>query len=229
MPSRFEELPEYRLDDLSDEQLLAYLVSAREAGAGGADTTALQHLVFRHLHRVRARVACKVPAELVDDVAHDAMVEAIQAAFDGAAIPQFHKWLNVIVSRTIADFWRGPAGRQLKLDRAGVTGGRAGADDDGAPPAEELLAEDQEGLVELEDLIAGRLAALSAVHREVVDGLVFEGCSAKDVAQRTGVTEPNAYKIAQRFRDDLRAHLEGRADAIDEPGRSRPGGTGLLA
>jgi RNA polymerase sigma factor (sigma-70 family) len=204
----FRELTDYEIDRLDDARLLAYIAAAREAGE--AQTAALdgvRHLIFRHLDSVVARVRRKVPAHLVEDVAAEAMIEAIASAFGGTTIKEFHKWLNVIVQRHIADFYRGPRGRQLALDREGEV--RRAVDDEG----EELVAETGEeggfAEAEVQQLIDSLMGTRSPEHRRAIDMLVWSGYSAREASEATGLGEDNCYQVVRRFRVDLRAALDG--------------------
>ena len=206
----FRELSDHEIDALDDARLLAYIASARDAGK--AETAALQgvrHLVFRHMDSVTARVRRKVPTHLVEDVAAEALIEAIASVFSGATIKEFHKWLNVIVQRTIADFYRGPRGRQLELDRS------AGARPAGDEGEEAVVVTEEGGYAEAEvqqliDAVAGER---SAEHRRAIDMLVWGGYSAREAAQATGLSEDNCYQVVRRFRVDLRAALDGDTGA----------------
>jgi RNA polymerase sigma factor (sigma-70 family) len=204
----FRELRESEIDALSDARLLAYIQSARDAGK--TDTAAMagvQHLVFRHMDSVVRRVAKNVPPHLVEDVAHDALVEAIASVFAGESIKQFHKWLNVIVSRCVADFWRGPKGRQLKLDREASIA--TPAEDEGPDDGVVVAVDGGFGAWELVELVDAVLETRSEQHQQVIEMQIWEGASAKEVAAATGVTEANAYQVLRRFRVDLRAALDG--------------------
>ena len=201
----FRELRDFEIDALSDARLLAYIQSARDAGK--TDTAAMagvRHLVFRHMDSVAQRVAKSVPAHLVEDVAHDALVQAIASAFAGESIKQFHKWLNVIVSRCVADFWRGPKGRQLKLDREASMGASPEDAEDGVVVA----VDGGFGAWELGDVVDAVLETRSEPHRQVIEMLIWERASGKEVAAATGVSEANAYQVLRRFRVDLRAALD---------------------
>ena len=207
----FRELSDNEIDRLDDARLLAYIAAARDAGKG--DTAAMQgvrHLIFRHMGSVTARVRRKLPAHLVEEVAADAMVEAIASAFAGATIKEFHAWLNTIVRRAIADFYRGPKGRQLALDKEGAM--RATVDEEGEDIALEIADEGGYGVAEVEQLIDALMAERADEHRRVIDMLVWGGYSAREAAAATGLAEANCYQIVSRFRADLRAALESDTD-----------------
>ncbi len=206
----FRELSDHEIDALSDERLLAYIAAAREASESAA-LQGVRHLIFRHMDSVTARVRRKVPAHLVEDVAAEALIEAIASVFSGASIREFHGWLNVIVQRTIANFYRGPRGRQLELDREGEA--RRTFDDAGDEVVLESGEEGGYGEAEVAQLVESVMAARSPAHQEVVDMLVWGGYSAREAASATGLSEDNCYQIVRRFRVDLRAALDGDTEA----------------
>ena len=63
-------------------------------------------LVYGYERDVKRRLSLRLPAHVVDDVAHDALVRAIAAAFDGTSVGEFRSWLHTIVDRTAVDFFR---------------------------------------------------------------------------------------------------------------------------
>ena len=200
----FEELNDTGIDRLSDEQLLAYIADARDAGRPDAAMHGVRHLIWRHVDSVRARVQKKFPEHLVDDITHDILVEAIASAFDGRTIKQFFKWLNVVVSNQIADIWRGTKGKQIEFEKEHAS---LHADDDDehrtVDPAD--IAED--GVVELETIRDEVLAEFSEAHQAAID-LRIQGYKSKEVAEMTGLSANNVDKILERFRKRLRERLE---------------------
>lgn len=211
MNEDFRELSDHEIDALSDARLLAYIASARMAGK--TETAALhgiRHLIFRHMDSVRARVARKLPPHLVEDVAAEALIEAINSVFSGGSIKEFHKWLNVIVQRHIADFYRGPRGRQLELDREAAA--RRTVDDEGDELTVEVGEEGGYDEAELQELIDGLMGSRSPEHQLAIEMLVWGGYSAKEAAEASGLSEANCYQVVRRFRVDLRAALDGDTD-----------------
>ena len=79
---------------LGDDALLASVRAAREAGDAAAATLALELLIWRHLDDVARRVALRVAPDLVEDVAHDVLVEAVDGAFGDPAIGGFGRRLD---------------------------------------------------------------------------------------------------------------------------------------
>ena len=126
----FVPLPDHELHQLSDDALIAYVRDAHGAGTPAAGRRALMFLVFGYERDVKRRLSLRVPREVIDDVAHDALVRAIAAAFDGTSQGEFRSWLHTIVDRTAIDFHRkakrrpkGDAATERALGRGGRVGG----------------------------------------------------------------------------------------------------------
>lgn len=193
------------LQQLSDEELVLYLRGAREHGDVDGARLALRVLVFGYMDHVRARVALKVPRHAVDEVAGRALLSAISGAFRGASIGEFRAWLHVIVDRRIADFHRTGKVEMVALAR-------------GYDAVASL--EDETGAVVLEGVVEKVMAELSETHRAVVERYVFDGFSAEETARELARLFPghgpktspqNVHKLAQRFRDRVRAELGDQA------------------
>lgn len=193
------------LQQLSDEELVAYVRDARDHGDLEGASFALSVLVFGYMDHVRARVALKVPGHAVDEVAGQALVSAVRGAFRGASPGEFRAWLHVIVDRRVADFHRSG---KLELVPLG--------------PEHEVLAafEDDSGAVEARSVVETVMAELSEPHRAVVERYVFHRLSAQETAAELARSFPtldppisaeNVHKIAQRFRDRVRSELKDAA------------------
>jgi DNA-directed RNA polymerase specialized sigma24 family protein len=102
----FEPLPDHELQKLSDEQLIAYIRDSRTQGELAAGRRGLAILVYGYERDVKRRLSLRVPTRVIDDVAHDALVKGIAAAFDGTSVGEFRSWLHTIVDRTAVDFYR---------------------------------------------------------------------------------------------------------------------------
>ena len=179
---------------LSDEELLARV---RDPGPDRA--RALELLVARYVGVVRARLRMRVPDQLVEDMTHDVLAEAIEAALAGRRIESFRAWLDRVVANTRAEYYRGKEYRQLVRDREAAA----------REEPHERGAEADYGEVELRELIERLLAGRSPAHRAVIEGYVLGDLSADEIARACGESAANVYKIAQRFRDELRAALAG--------------------
>lgn len=213
MPT-FRPLSDGELDARSSDELIAYIRAADAAGNAEAAERGLAILVFRHIDDVKRRVAIKVPAPDVEDVAMEVITSAIRSAFDGTAIGQFMAWLNKIVKFRIADYWRRRE-REPKSDALPEEHGEA----------EEIWGEaariaSETGAVDVQSIIDHAQAQLSEIHRKVVDLYVFQDLSAQEAAEAinhnfnghpelsTPMTNDNVHQIAKRFRDSVRGLLD---------------------
>jgi RNA polymerase sigma factor (sigma-70 family) len=201
---------EHELDRLSDDELIAEIVAARDAGDNDAARAALGVLAFRRYDDVRRRILIRVPREHADDVAQEVFISALKSAFDGTSVGEFVKWLQTITNRRIVDFHRArPDEPDLPLaeEEAGEEGGH------GVRPAEG----DFSGGIDTEAVIEQAMDELSEPHRVTVQLYVFEGHKAKETAEQvnmsckelldTPMTEANVHQIAKRFRERLRKLL----------------------
>ncbi|MGO9792428.1 MAG: sigma factor [Solirubrobacteraceae bacterium] len=69
-------------------------------------------IVYGYEREVKRRLSLRLPAHAVDDVAHDALVRAIAAAFDSTSVGDFRSWLHTVVDRATVDFFRRAKRRQ---------------------------------------------------------------------------------------------------------------------
>jgi RNA polymerase sigma factor (sigma-70 family) len=207
-PATYSGLPPFRpldaaaLERLDDDALVEYMRRARAAGHQSAGL-ALAILTHGYSANVYRRVALKVPAHHVEDLARDIIVEAITSAFDGTSVGQFRSWLRTITDRAIADFFRRGAGRASTEPL----------------PAVDPEAPSTEGLVELRDAIDRVMAEMREDHRSVIDVMVFKDGTAADAAREVaGMTEANAHQITHRFREALKRELGGEFDGGGDTG-----------
>jgi RNA polymerase sigma factor (sigma-70 family) len=197
----FRPRPDHELQKLSDDELIAELRAARGAGDASAARVVLQILVYGFWDLVQYRVSLKVPQHDVEDLAGDVLVRAITSSFAGESVGEFRSWLNTILKRAIADYWRA---RERTVETQPLE--RDEVDDRGGPEPWEA---DGSGYVETQLIIEACLAELSEDHQRVVEIVVFEGRPADDaVTEVAGMTRDNAYQIARRFRVRLREILE---------------------
>jgi RNA polymerase sigma factor (sigma-70 family) len=199
----FKPLPDHDLQQLADEQLIAYIRKARDHGELAHARRGLMFLVYGYERDVKRRLSLKVPAHVVDDLAHDALVRAIAAAFDGTSVGEFRSWLHTIVDRTAVDFFRRAERRPKETILPSEHEGEEGAW--GAEPA----TDGEAGAVELRIIVEEVLETLSEKHRLVIELHVFGGLTAGEVCDRIeGMSEDNVAQIATRFRAKLRARLD---------------------
>jgi RNA polymerase sigma factor (sigma-70 family) len=199
----FRPLPDHELQQLPDEQLIAYVRDARDGGQLAHGRRGLAILVFGYERNVKRRLSIKVPAHVVDDLAHDALVSAIAAAFDGSSVGEFCSWLHTIVDRTAVDFFR----RAERRPKETILPSEHAGEDDvwGAEPS----IESEAGAVELRIIVEEVLETFNEKHRLVIELHVFGALTAGEVCDRIdGMSEDNVAQIASRFRGKLRARLE---------------------
>ena len=213
--AEFEELPERRLGDLSDEELVDYLRRAREAGRHDAMKPAVGVLVYGYWDNLvnRARLKLRSDAD-AEEVAAEAIASAIVSAFDGKSVGEFRSWLHTILSRRIADWWEA---KEQKLDKTLLPSEHQGDEEVwGREPSvdfegEALFARQcvRQALEEIE----------AAHHRRVIELYVFGPHSAAETAEFVGdgMTEANVHQISSRFQRRVRELLEGGDTAGSEP------------
>lgn len=198
-PTSFRELADHELQRLSDDDLLAYMRRARQAGVPAASKRGLAHLAFGYRDNVRARVRIKMPPQLVDEIADRVVMSAIQSAFDGSSQGEFRAWMHQIVARRIADHYRRHENdpQLVSLD--------FNPDDEWGP---ELATESEGTTLDVDRGLAHAYGELSPEHARAVDLYVFEDLPAGEVAAATGLSEANIHQIASRFRRRLKELLE---------------------
>jgi RNA polymerase sigma factor (sigma-70 family) len=199
----FEPLPDHNLQKLSDEVLIAYIRAARDEGQLEHGRRGLAILVYGYERDVKRRLSIKVPSYAVDDLAHDALVKAIAAAFDGTSVGEFRNWLHTIVDRTAIDFYR----RAERRPKETILPSEHAGEDDiwGAEPS----LESEAGAVELRMIVEEVLQTFNEKHRLVIELHVFGALTAGEVCDRIkGMSEDNVAQIASRFRAKLRARLD---------------------
>ena len=201
----FKEKGENELAAMPEHHLIAYLLDARANGTATGLPVAI--LVYKLMSDVRRRVAMKVPAEAIDDVAETVLLSALTSNFDGASVGEFRAWLTTIIKRRIADYHRSPK-TEVRL----------------VPLPDEHEGDDEvwgrhasvpfEGeAIDVERALDQAKRELNPDHQEVVGLYVFEDLPAGEVAARVGdISEANVHKIAQRFRDRVTDLLSDRDD-----------------
>ena len=208
MPDRpFRRLSDLAIAALSDEQILEYVVVARDRGEVADATRALQILVWGYRDIMRVRVALKVPRHDVQDVADAALVRAVGAAlrpgaFVGGSIGEFRGWAHTVVDRQVADYWRK---QERSVDETALP-------DEHQDDARRAvgITHDEASAVDVQAVIDQARGELSEDHRRAVDLHVFEGRSAREAANAVGngMSEANVAQIATRFRRRMRELLD---------------------
>ena len=199
----FQPLPDPELHQLSDERLIAYIRDARDAGELAHARRGLMFLVYGYERDVKRRLSIKVPTQAVDDLAHDALVRAIAAAFDGTSVGEFRSWLHTIVDRTAVDYYRRAERRPKETILPSEHAGEENV------WGTEPTVDSEAGAVELRIIVEEVLDTFNDKHRLVIELHVFGGLTAAEVCDRIeGMSEDNVAQIASRFRAKLRARLD---------------------
>ena len=205
----FSELPDHALQQLSDEKLIEYVRRSREAEQLPAGRRALMILVYGQERRVTQLLKLRMPYDLnrVDDVAHDAMVAAFCAAFDGNSVGEFYSWLNTITERMALNFFRKHyEGGKRKLDTQPLPSEHDDNDVGGEP---EHGVDGGYGNSELQAIVDAVTATLKDQHKEVIRLHIFGGLTAREVCARLPkMSEDNVAQIASRFRLRMRKMLQ---------------------
>lgn len=95
------------LDQLGDDDLVQYVVEAREAGADDAYREAVAMLVYRREGQFFGIARSKVPTNSdAEEIVYEAFLGVIKGSFDGERTDQFFAWAFRILRNKIADFHR---------------------------------------------------------------------------------------------------------------------------
>jgi RNA polymerase sigma factor (sigma-70 family) len=200
--AEFRELPEHELSALGDDEVIAYMCDAREAGRPEAMKLAVAVLVYGYWDILVGRARLKLNGADAEDVAAEAVSSAIASAFDGKSVGEFRSWMHTILSRRIADYYEARK-RQLPTEKLVSEGDEeySGKDPAVEPEGDAFFAREclRQAYEELEER-----------HREVIDLYVLGPHTASEAAALVdGMTEANVHQIASRFQRRVKELLEG--------------------
>lgn len=208
----FRERPEHEIERMGDDELIAYLVAARNAGRGDEARKALGHFAFRRLDDLTRRALLKVERrEDAEDLAMQTIKDVLEAAFEGTSPGEAVNLMKRILSRRIADFYR----ERERKPPPGALPEESGDPDSWQPDA--AVSKDDKGQVLVQDAIDREYDRLSAVHRRAIDLRVFEDLPSQEAADLVNQEFPDANppmsaqnvdQIASRFRKALRGELD---------------------
>ena len=200
----FRELREHQLQPLSDDDLIAYIRAAREAGRHDAMKPAIGVLAFGYWDNLVNRARLKLPESDVEQVAGEALESAIASAFDGRSVGEFRSWLHTILSRRIADHWQK---RERTLPTEKLVSEHQGAEEVwGEEPAVGFEGD----ALHAHECVTAALHDLPEAHRQVVRLYVFGPHSAASVVERVGdgMTEANVHQISSRYQRRVKELLD---------------------
>jgi RNA polymerase sigma factor (sigma-70 family) len=194
----FNALSDDALARLSDDDLVAYICAARDAGESRAMRQGLRLLTWGNMSRIVARMRLRVPPEHAEEVAMEAFEKAAEGAFRGECVGEFRSWLTTIIHGTATDWLRRSYRR---------SGAEASLDDPDAGIEPSIASES--GAIELRLVAEEVLGEMSDDHRRVIELHVFKGFTAPEVCERIdGMSVDNVAQIASRFRQRMRRALE---------------------
>lgn len=214
-------LTESELALLGDDELVAQVAAAREAGDPVGAKMAAAQLAYGFEPLIKARVACRVPLEDVDDVAQESLVSIVGASFGGKVLGEFRSFLLTVVDRRIADYHRERGRRPVQ---ARLPGGE-GEDAWGEEPA----VEDASAPTAIRDAVERVLATRSHHHALMIrlygpDAIDGEDLAAAEVAEEVRrrldgreVSVANVQQVWHRFKIDLADELTSGEDGARKP------------
>lgn len=210
------------LDRLSDEDLVAYVVAAREAGQPEAGKRANDMLAFRIQPLIEARVAAKVGPDAREDVVMEVLTSFLQSAFDGKVILSVRAFAATICKRRIADHYRRI---ERNPDQVPLPGGDA---DDENVWGEEPGTEDDTSAIGYMGIVARLLADRNELHQRVIklygpeamNGMNFTGAEVVAALAKQGeeMTVANVQQIWHRFKSELEAELRTEEHVVNPDG-----------
>jgi len=215
--SAYRRLTDVELGLLGDDELVAQIGIAREAGDIKGAKLASQILALGFEEQIRIKVARKVPGQDIDDVAQEALISLVNASFDGKVIASFRAFLNTIVQRRVADYWK----VQERHPRQDPLPHEHGDDDAiwGGGPS----IEDSSGVVEIGDAVARVLATRNPLHQRIIrlygsgpieGGEDLSGAGVVERLDAAGdqVTVDNVQQVWRRFKVDLETEPDSGED-----------------
>ena len=202
----FRRKSEGELAKTPEDELIAYLLAARQAGDKEASGLALAMLTWGFMENVRYRVALKVPREAVDEVAESVLLSALTSEFEGVSVGEFRNWIGTIIQRRVADYHRDPR-RDVRL---GPLPSEHLGDDEvwGDEPSVEFEGE----AIDVERAVERALDELNPIHRPAIELAIFQDVAPRDVGQELDVTVDNVHQIVRRFR----VHLDELLSSDDD-------------
>ncbi len=215
---KFRAKSEHEQAELSDDDLVAYLVAARDSGQDAQFRLAAGILVFRRyevqLNIIRTRVTSGEDAE---DLVTLVMEQTIRASFEGEHAGEFFQLMNTIRRRRLADYYEAKK-RQLDIDH--------GRPDD--PPAIDEVADGDDFAtasdfrIVMEDVLVDYSGRNRMVVERRMDGMsskeTAESVAASGVDGGEAITPANVDQIFSRFKKKMREALSDQDDDTQPAG-----------
>lgn len=204
---KFRKKDEDELQHLSDDDLVAYVVEARNAGLDAEVRLGTAMLVFRRYDQQLAFVQKKVKhPEDAEDILGDIIADMLKTAFRGDYTGEFFSLFFVIRDRRIADFYK-------KAEREPEIANPSGDDQDLIGTLVETGDFTDESAVRM--LLAEALSGYSERDQMVIQlridnhpaKAVAKAVNEKGFAGASEMTPSNVDQIFARFKHKLRPEL----------------------
>jgi len=204
---KFRKKDEDELQHLSDDDLVAYVVEARNAGFDSEVSAATGILVFRRYDQQLAFVQKKVRhREDAEDILGEIIADMLRTAFRGEYTGEFFSLFFVIRDRRIADFYK-------KAEREPEIESPSGDDRDLIETLVETgdFTDEADVRMLLEDALSGYSDRDSMVISLRIDNHPAKAVAAKingsGIGGDTAMTPGNVDQIYARFKHKLRPEL----------------------
>ncbi|MBI3355615.1 MAG: RNA polymerase sigma factor [Nitrospirae bacterium] len=163
------------------------------------------NLIDRYQDRVTRIVGRRVPADCVDEIAHDVFVKAYVGLAQFSGSVPFDHWLAGIAVRTCYDFWRTRKGEELPV--SALTAEHQQWMDHVLAAQSDDQCREQARRREAAEVLDWALAQLSPENRAVLTLVHLDGHSVREAAQLLGWSLINVKVRAHRARQALRKIL----------------------
>lgn len=164
-------------------------------------------LIARHRRHVLKIVQGHVPADRVEEVAHDVFIRAYRSLPQYSGPAPFEHWLSRLAVRTCYDFWR--VNHRTDVPVSALTEDQAGWLDRALATESDAQFREETDRRESLEVLAWALAKLSPEHRLVLTLVFLEGRTVREAADLLGWSVVNVKVRCYRARKALRtAFLE---------------------
>lgn len=179
------------------------------------DTDSFEILVSRYQKYLFTVAGRYLPFSAVEEVVHEAFIEAFKSLGSFRAESPFKFWLRGVLVRSCYQYWR-----RTKQDRLHV---QSNLSDEARKWCEDVFSAEatrrhyeSEAKSEAREVIEFALSQLSAQDRMVVSLVHLEGYSTSEAARLLGWTTANVKVRAFRSRKMLRAIVEKSIEGISD-------------
>lgn len=215
---KFRPKNDQELENVSEDERVAYLVQARNAGFDQEVLRGIGFLIYprykKEISLIRKRVKSEHDAE---EILGDVMADLLKAAFRGEHTGEFFALFYTIRDRRIADYYK-------KIERTPEMAHPSATEDggdfiDSLAPVDDFTGESEAWMV-IEDVLATHSERDRMVIRLRIDGhparQVADTVNDADLDGGAVMTPANVDQIYTRFRNRLRPGLLAEGGRADE-------------